>query len=275
MVFQFFVISLQCAALAAFLILWYFWIKKKMETSFYLDDEENVLFPFRYFSWILLGAILVTCVAQIHFVRVSASVHERLAAVVTSLKKHDQHTKTIEDLRKAIDRLAADMDSVSKVAMMSASGANGNAECGGLSGPKITEPVGDKKVIPIPEKESALVTAQVSKTDAGRNFAREAKASAASVKPSPSIEVADSTENDDEKVYTMRLSRTAHSTIDNLRVRKAPQITAPIIDKLTSGLEVKVTEKRLVTDGVWFKIIMPSGKVGWVDYRYLKLGDNT
>ena len=38
-----------------------------------------------------------------------------------------------------------------------------------------------------------------------------------------------------------------------------------------SGQEVKVTEKRIVNEGVWFRIVTPSGHAGWVDYRYLKL----
>ncbi len=61
------VIVLECAAVAAFLILWYFWAKKKLLCSYVLEDDEQILFPFRYFSWILIGIVLVTCLIQIHF----------------------------------------------------------------------------------------------------------------------------------------------------------------------------------------------------------------
>ncbi len=78
-------------------------------------------------------------------------------------------------------------------------------------------------------------------------------------------------EEDADKVYSMRLNRNGRTTIDNLRVRKLPVSDAPVVEKLMSGQEVKVTEKRIVNEGVWFRIVTPSGRAGWVDYRYLKL----
>jgi uncharacterized protein YgiM (DUF1202 family) len=62
--------------------------------------------------------------------------------------------------------------------------------------------------------------------------------------------------------------------VDNLRVRKRPQTDAPVVERITTEQPVKVTEKRLINETVWFRIVTPSGKTGWVDYRYLKLEGN-
>ncbi len=69
----------------------------------------------------------------------------------------------------------------------------------------------------------------------------------------------------------MRLTRKAKAIADNLRVRKQPSEDAQIVDKLMSGQVIKVTEKKVAGDKVWFRIITPSGKAGWVDYNYVKL----
>ena len=60
MIFHVAVILLMIVAVAAFLILWYFWVKNRLAHSLALHDEEQVLFPFRYFSWILMGLVVGT-----------------------------------------------------------------------------------------------------------------------------------------------------------------------------------------------------------------------
>jgi N-acetylmuramoyl-L-alanine amidase len=72
----------------------------------------------------------------------------------------------------------------------------------------------------------------------------------------------------------MRLSRIGKVTVESLRVRQRPQLSAPVIEQLTSGQEVKVTEKRVQNENIWFRVITPAGKAGWVDFRFLKLEGN-
>ncbi len=72
----------------------------------------------------------------------------------------------------------------------------------------------------------------------------------------------------------MRLSRVGNVTAETLRVRRQPVSDSPVIESLTAGQKVKVTEKRLIKDTVWFRIVTPSGKAGWVDFRHLKLENN-
>ncbi len=251
MTFQILIISLQIAAVAAFLVLWYFWVKKKLEASFCIEDEDNVLFPFKYFSWLLIGVVLATSITQIHFVRVSASVHERMAVLAGSFKKQDQNTKSIEELKNGVEKLRAEVESNFKALRVNNSPAN---KMDVASDNQINQ---DNELQSVSKDKNPLIAAGP-RAD-GQSFAKEAKSATA--------------EKDDdlEKVYSMRLSRNGRSVIDNLRVRKSPSLEAQIIDKLMTGQEVKVTEKRLISDGVWFRIVTPSGKAGWVDYRYLKL----
>jgi uncharacterized protein YgiM (DUF1202 family) len=75
----------------------------------------------------------------------------------------------------------------------------------------------------------------------------------------------------DKEAPSMDLNLTGRVTADSLRVRKRPGLRGPIIDKLPAGQRVKVTEKRLANESMWYRVITPSGKAGWVDFRYLKL----
>ena len=95
MILHFAIIAIQCAALAAFLILWYFWVKKRIGSSLCFEEEEQILFPFRYFSWILMGLVVITVVAQIHFVRVSSLVHERVASMTGFYEKQPRLEKFV------------------------------------------------------------------------------------------------------------------------------------------------------------------------------------
>ncbi len=174
MTFQLLIIVLQLAALAAFLILWYFWVKRKLEASFLLEEEENVLFPFRYFSWIFIGVILITCLVQIHFVRVSSSVYERMASLSSSFKKQEQHTKAIDDLKLTVDKLRADLESNFRTLRAQSISsldriAENTAETKPLAAPKDTRTASSLK------DRSALLTGQGLKPE-GQGFGREARA---------------------------------------------------------------------------------------------------
>ena len=90
------VISLQCAAVGAFLILWYFWARKKLLCSYMLQDDQQVLFPFRYFSWILIGIVLITSLVQIHFVRTASLMHEKLVVLTTGYQRQEQDLRAVK-----------------------------------------------------------------------------------------------------------------------------------------------------------------------------------
>jgi hypothetical protein len=257
MAFQMFVIILQLTAMSAFLILWYFWIKRRMEASLLLEEEHQVLFPFKYFSWIFIGLVVLTSLVQIHFVRVSSSIHERMAAIVGFYKKHEQNAKTVEEIKATLDLLKADLDNNLKSLRMS------KAE-NALS--KMSD-TGPEKEFGNQDKPPLVALGPTKSTSSA--FAKEARASALRTQE-PDRPKAD----DETKVYSMRLSRSGRAAVDNLRVRKRPEAESEVVDKLNHGQEVKVTEKRLQNDTVWFRIITPTGKAGWVDYKYLKLEGN-
>jgi hypothetical protein len=269
MTFQILVIVLQLAALAAFLILWYFWIKKKLEASFLLEEEENVLFPFRYFSWIFIGVILVTCLVQVHFVRVSCSVHERMASFASSLKKQELNAKAIDELKMTLEKLRLDTDSNFK-ALKTHNLAAFNCAAEASSEAKPQASAKETRGPSNSRNRSALITAKESKPE-GQGFAGAARAFSAPRTEEASLSKTKGATEDADKVYSMRLNLSGRTKIDNLRVRKLPLPDAPVVDKLMSGQEVKVTEKRIVNEGVWFRVVTPSGRAGWVDYRYLKL----
>jgi hypothetical protein len=260
MAFQFLVILLQCAALAAFLILWYFWVKKRMEASFLLEEDAQALFPFKHFSWLLIGLVFVTCLIQIHFVRVSSTVHERMASVVGSFKKHEQHARAIDDMKMSIDKLRKEMELNFK-----------NLRSQNVDQLPFKCPDAPTATDARPAARSPLTSIQPPKSEAAE-FAREAKASSAGKKPSTAqIKMPENRVDEGEAVHSMPLSRTGRVVVDNLRVRKRPQTGAPVVEMITADQSVKVTEKRLINETVWFRVVTPSGKAGWVDYRYLKL----
>jgi hypothetical protein len=248
MAFHILIISLQLAAVAAFLILWYFWVKRKLETALILEEENNILFPFRHFAWVFIGVVLLTCLVEVHFLRVSSSAQEKMVSLLQVQKKQDQNAKHFEELRGQLDKLGKDIESSIK---------DLQARCIVPSAATTTEPRAAQK------DNGPLVSM---KYEPG--FEKEARA--ANKKPEP-LKTDKIKPPEDDQVHSMRLNRTGRVLIESLRVRKTPAIDSPVVDKLTSGQEIKVTEKRLINTSIWFGIITPSGKTGWVDYRYLKL----
>jgi len=270
MMLHFFIIGLQAAVLAAFLILWYFWVKKKMEAAFVMEDEEQVLFPFRYFSWIVLALVVLTAVVQVHFVRVSSGVHEKMAAMSDIYSKYQQTSRSLEELRAGMDKLRKEMDSnfkglraqmLERLALLKAD-------------PTTSDLVASPPAIPA--RGALLGPAARSGNSEKEGFAREAKASSAGAIKTAAVDPAIGTpfEADESAIHSMRLNRQARVLIDRLRVRKQPRPDAPPVEHLMAGQQVKVTEKRLLNDNVWFRIVTPSGRAGWVDYRYVRLEGN-
>ncbi len=261
MLIQSIVIMLQVAVIAAFLILWYFWVRKKMAASFLLEDKdhEQVLFPFRYFSWIFIGVIVVLSVVTVHFVRVSAGVHEKFASLTGFVQKQEQQAKSLDDLKNTMEKLRHDMDSHFK--SLRAQSSDQYALM------KYMEATGESRLASGRTDKDPLVSIQAPVADISKNrFAKEAKASTAAKSLEHDLEQAE-----EGKIHSMRMSRVGRVVPESLRVRQKPQVNAPVVEQLTAGQEVKVTEKRVHNENIWFRVITPAGKAGWVDFRYLKL----
>jgi len=269
MIAHFIIVSTQCAVMAAFLILWYFWVKKRIETSLLADGEEQVLFPFRYFSWVLISLILVTCLAQIHFVRVSATVHQKMAAMTNFYRNQEQTIRSLEELKATVEKLRRDVDANFRGLRAQ------TASHGSIS--KDSDMPADLAVAHVDQlKEEALSSLRALKdVQKGASFAKEAKASSAGQAVQPTSREAKSPRQGDSKVYSMRLSRVGRVVEEGLSVKKRPEDNSPVIEKLAWGQEVKVTEKRVSHEEMWFRIVTPSGRAGWVDYRQLKLEGNS
>jgi hypothetical protein len=261
------VISLECAAVAAFLILWYFWAKKKLLCSYMLEDDEQILFPFRYFSWILMGIVLGTCLVQVHFVRTSSQLYERLAALTKEYREQEQSLRSLQGLESSVDNLRKDLSVLVKEVRtqhLKQLAQIASASCPSLSAETQTDALDGEM--------GASASAAKARTEKG-SFATEAKTSSLSSAKKPvAAGPVKSDDKDNPEAFSMRLNRVAQVTVGMLRVRKRPVSDAPVMEKLSAGEQVKVTEKRLFKDNMWFRIITPSGRAGWVDFRYVKLG---
>lgn len=269
MIVHFIIVSTQCAALAAFLILWSFWVKKRIETALPVDDHEKVLFPFRYFSWLLMGMVLVSCLLQIHFVRVSAGVHEKLAAMTNFYSNQAESIRSLDELKVTLERLRKDIDANSRSLRAKAFGRDYFSKGG--------EAVPDLAVTKVDQlKTEALASLQALRDiQKDKGFGKEAKASSASqAGPLPSRAI-NPPRQAGGKVYSMRLSRVGRVVEDGVTVKKRPAENSPVVEQLAWGQEVKVTEKRLSNEDLWFRIVTPSGRTGWVDYRRVKLDKNS
>ena len=261
------VIALECAAVAAFLIMWYFWAKRKLLCSYVLEDDEHILFPFRYFSWLLVGIVLITCLVQIHYVRASSQLHDRLAALSKEYREQEQSLRSLQGLESSVDNLRKDLSVLVKE--VRTQHVRQLAQIASAATPSLSS---QSQTSTMDGNLGASVSA--SRARAGRqSFAAEAKTSslASARKPAPAPTRSPATK-EQSGAFSMRLNRVAQVTADVLRVRKRPTPEAPVMEKLAAGEQVKVTEKRLFKDNMWFRIITPSGRAGWVDFRYVKLG---
>jgi len=260
------IIALQVTVVAAFLILWYFWVKRKLGVSLFVEDEQQVLFPFKYFSWVLVGLVVASSLVQIHFVRVSATVHERLGTLVSLCDRQEVQIKALESTREMIQKLRGDVDvNFRGVRAQIAEFRAGCQSAQSAAPAQAVQPSG-------PLKRPALVDLASSQDKpAEKDFARAAKAShirVAGLGPQPGP---DPSPDPGSETFRMRLSRKGRILTDNLRVRKRPEQQSDVVDKLMSGQQVKVTEKLMISDKMWFRIVTPAGRQGWVDFRYVRL----
>lgn len=272
MSFHIFIIGLQITAIAAFLILWYFWVKRKMGITYGMDEEENVLFPFRSFSWILLGVVLITCLVQIHFVRVSASVYEKLVTISQAVANQKSEKAPPANLQATLSELQAELrsgfsalKSMNETQLKLAKTLEHSPKINHTA-TKQSSQTTPKRSLGIAQKPKASVFDGEAKASSRKSIKKKSRVKKR--KPAPR-EV-----RQDEfgpAVYSMRLNLMGRVTATTLNVRKRPLPHSLIVEKLDMNQMVKVTEKRVSGAAMWYRIVTPTGRAGWVDYRYLKL----
>jgi hypothetical protein len=253
---------LQIACIVSLVILWRMWIKKKLASSFLIEDEDRLLFPFRYLSWIIGGVVLVTALAQTHFLWVSIKETGDNSKIKALYTKVEEQGHSIDETKRIVEKLGRDVELNFKALKVF-----GKDQLTQMRTNKLTSDLRLRHNEPV-QKETAPPKPNAIKSASLQNaFAQEAKASSASAA------VPESSKNNDHAAESssMRLTRKAKAIADNLRVRKQPNEDAQIVDKLMSGQIIKVTEKKVAGDRIWFRIITPSGKAGWVEYNYVKL----
>ncbi len=264
MILHVMIISIQFAAVAAFLILWYFWVKGKLGASAFLDDEDQILFPFRYFSWILVGVLVATCLAQIHFVRVSSTVHERMTGLNDLYARQVNQAQSIAELKEMIDRVRNDMHANFQGLRVQIAEASSSSS--------VVQPPTEKKTANARLRKPALASLTDSGIESPTNaFASEAKAAASTVPVKPLAAARPGPRQQEGPDHFMNLSREGRILTDHLRVRNRPLTSASVVDKLMNGQLVKVTGKRLNGTKIWYRVVTPTGRAGWVDFRYVRL----
>lgn len=265
MAYHIIIVLVQAATLAAFLILWRLWIRKKLTASFLIEDEDRILFPFKYFSWILTGVVLITSLAQIHFLWVSTRAEKSLSALKSVQKTAEKQSQTVEETKQLVEKLARELELNTKAVKIFSRDHSANARSSKITNDlKISQPE-------TPSKSTQIRMAQNSDS-----FDQEAKASSkerAASEPRLKDE-ATASEDSGESGQSMRLNRRGSIVGNGLRVRKSPDEAADVVETLNAGKHVKVTEKRFHKDRVWFRIITPSGRAGWVDFNFVKLDSN-
>jgi hypothetical protein len=263
------IVAIECAVIAAFLIAWYLVVKRKLRATF-LREGGQLLSPFRYFSWILMALVVTTCMVQIHFLWNAFRLREEIGSLNKTFVQQQAGAAALADLKSEVERFRKTTES-------------GFRELRSVNLSQRTHvppPSGGAGDLALAQARSFDKEAQAgtgaSRKDADKGgFAKEAKASSArAAKAEPVPAVRKSEDQEPKDTHSMRLSRVGNVISETLRVRRQPLPDAPVIESLSGGQKVKVTEKRLIKDTVWFRIVTPSGKAGWVDFRHLKLDNN-
>lgn len=249
---------IQIVCLIGFLIIWRMWIRKKLASSFLIEDEDRLLFPFRYLSWALAGVVLITALAQAHFLWVYARESKESSKIKALYTKVEEQGRNLDETKRMVEKLGRDVELNFKALKVF-----GKDQLNQMRTNRLTNDLRLRQnELPLKEHTSSKLN-DIKSASLQNPFAQEAKASSA----------ADTVKNAERNVEmtSMRLSRKGKATTDNLRVRKQPNEDSQIVDKLMAGQAIKITEKKVTGDKIWFRVITPSGKAGWVDYSYVKL----
>lgn len=257
-------VLVQAATLAAFLVLWRMWVRKKLTASFLIEDEDRILFPFKYFSWILFAVVLVTSIAQIHFVWMSSKTEKSLAAVKNVYKMAEKQGQSVEETKILVEKLARELELNTKAVKLFSKDFPAHS--------KSSRIMSDLRVA---QNETSQKNPQMKTALNSDSFDQEARASSKE-RASSELKSRENSSADEssEPSQSMRLNRRGAIVGNGLRVRKSPDETSDVVETLNAGKQVKITEKRFHKDRVWFRIITPSGRAGWVDFNFVKLDSN-
>ncbi|MGC8660540.1 MAG: SH3 domain-containing protein [Desulfomonilaceae bacterium] len=253
---------IQIVAMVSSLVIWRMWIKKKLASSFLIEDEDRFLFPFRYISWVLGGVVLVTILAQVHFLWVSGKLSKEDSKIQAVYTKVENQGHNVDEMKRIIEKLSRDVELNFKALKVF-----GKDQLNQMRSNKLTNDLRLRQNDPTQKDISSTKSTPIKSASLQNPFGQEAKASSAS-------SITDSTKRVDHSIKdssSMRLNRRGKATTDNLRVRKQPSEESQIVDRLMAGQPVKITEKKVSGDKIWFRVITPSGKAGWVDYSYVRL----
>jgi hypothetical protein len=258
----------QCMLVAAFLVLWYLWVKRKIESSCFSGDGDQVLFQFRYLSWILFGLVVLLSITQIQFARLSAGIDEKLASTSSATRIGDQSGNSVDQIKVMIEKLRKDLDDNFSDLRVRAVDTSTRT--------KPLQRVADLRLGMAGTGSESFLKPGDSKASGDKSgYAAEAKASSAASMGLKSHNAREVATEEPEVEHSLKLNRQGLVMADKLQIRKKPESAAPPVDRLSSGEQVKVTEKRILKNGeIWFRVVAPSGRAGWVDYRYIKLGGN-
>ncbi len=253
---------IQIVAMVSFLIVWRMWIRKKLASSFLIEDEDRLLFPFRYLSWVLGGVVLITALAQVHFLWVSAKQSKENSKIQALYAKVEDQNHNLDEMKRIIEKMGRDVELNFKALKVF-----GRDQLNQMRNNKLTNDLRLRQNESAQKDISAAKSSTLRSASLQNPFGQEAKASSSS-------SVADSAKSADHataETASMRLTRRGKATADNLRVRKQPSEESQIVDRLMAGQTIKITEKKVSGDKIWFRVITPSGKAGWVDYSYIRL----
>lgn len=258
-------VFVQAATLAAFMIMWRLWIRKKLTASFLIEDEDRITFPFKYFSWVLLAVFLVTSVAQTHYVWMSQNFEKNALALKNVYQMAEKHGQQIEETKMIVEKLARELELNTKAVKLFSKDLPSLVRSSKINN--------DLKVTP---NEAAAKSTQLRASLNTGSFDKEAKASSKERVSLDNKNTSDSesVSEESDSVHSMRLNRRGSVVGNGLRVRKSPDETSDVVETLSAGKLVKVTEKRFQKDRVWFRIITPTGRAGWVDFNFVKLDGN-
>jgi hypothetical protein len=299
MLFHLLVALAMLASVIAFVILWYFWVKKRLDAADITDVDQNILFPFRHFSWLLIGLIVFTCLAQVHFARVSSGVYEDLDAMASFLEEQRAEAMNIRELERSLKELHKDVSSrmdglrelsekTIQTVMKSADSAQSRVTSNMEGSPELSAQTVKRANAVVMRRRSASPkppdTAK-KKGDAKPTrllFAGAARAASPgpikeqSTDPEPASANEPQAKVDESEVLSMQLDLPGTVNANVLLVRSNPEAKAKIVDRVRSGEVVHVSEKRMIdNDRMWYAVTTPRGKNGWVDYQFIKLQTNS
>jgi len=257
------------AAVVACLSIWRDRIKNRPEAHDTADRAEHALSGMRLNAWLLIGLIVPASIAQAQLLGLFTSIRDDLALLVAPANnpgiKIDEVKNMLRDLQTDVTlkidgaQMSARRDrqrlSGISIPPRALTGVENSGSVGAFALPKVARVEAD---FARAAQASALGSVKSLQSDAPRSPRARAGAKEKESPPPPGG-------------WSMPLNLVGLVRADTLIVRQQPSTAAPVVERLVSGQEIKVTEKRIIDKQMWYCVITPSGRSGWVDFRYVRL----